>query len=110
MSFVRKDTKILSEKEAAIIYDAQTITVVYETKPEIVERLLPPPLEPFDTPIVRVYIANFPSTNFNITYKEGAMFLVCKYKGEIGVYTLSMPVDNDIAMVLGRDIFGYPKK
>ncbi|MBK5112819.1 MAG: acetoacetate decarboxylase family protein [Candidatus Heimdallarchaeota archaeon] len=101
---------MISEKEAAIIYDAEAINIVYETKPEIVERLLPPPLEPFDTPMVRVYIANFPRTNFGISYKEGALFLFCKYKGEIGVYTLSMPVDNDIAMVLGRDIAGYPKK
>lgn len=110
MSFYRADKKVISEKDAAIIYDAEIITVIYETKPEIVERLLPPPLEPFDSPLVRVYIANFPRTNFGITYKEGALFLICKYKGDIGVYTLSMPVDNDMAMVLGRDLFGYPKK
>jgi acetoacetate decarboxylase len=110
LSFYRADKKVISEKEAAIIYDAEVITVVYETKPEIIERLLPPPLEPFEMPLVRAYIANFPRTNFGIIYREGALFLVCKYKEEIGLYTLSMPVDNDMAMVLGREIFGYPKK
>lgn len=110
LSLLKDDRKTLTEKEAAIIFDAEAINIIYETKPEIVERLLPPPLEPFEIPLVRVYIANFPRTNFGIIYKEVALLLVCKYKGEIGVYTLSMPVDNDMAMVLGRDIFGYPKK
>ena len=36
--------------------------------------------------------------------------LVCKYKGEVGVYILAMHVDNDMAMALGREMFGYPKK
>lgn len=111
MSFYKKN-KIdsLTDKEAAIIYDAESINIVYETKPEIIERLLPPPLEPFEQPLVRVYIANFPRTNFGIVYKEAAMFLICQYKGDVGVYTLSMPVDNDMAMVLGREFLGYPKK
>jgi len=31
-------------------------------------------------------------------------------QGEVGIYTLSMPVDNDMAMVLGRELFSCPKK
>ena len=111
MSFYKKNKiDFLTDKEAAIIYDAEAINIVYETKPEIIERLLPPPLEPFEQPLARVYIANFPRTNFGIVYKEAALMLICQYKGEVGVYTLSMPVDNDMAMVLGREFLGYPKK
>lgn len=111
MSFLElnKDSKTTT-KEAATIYDAETINIVYETKKEIVEKLLPKPLEPFDQPLVRVYIADFPRTNFGEPYRESAMFLICKYKEEIGVYTLAMHVDNDMGMVLGRELFGYPKK
>lgn len=60
--------------------------------------------------MVRVYIANFSRTNFGLVYKEAALFLVCQHEGKIGIYTLSMPVDNDMAMALGREVFGYPKK
>ena len=111
MSFLEPDKKLLfSDKDAATIYDGESINFVYETKPEIVERLLPPPLEPLERPIASMYIADFPRTNFGVIYREAALMLLCKYKEKIGVYTLSMPVDNDMAMVLGREIFGYPKK
>jgi acetoacetate decarboxylase len=36
--------------------------------------------------------------------------LMCKYKGEVGAYILAMHVNDDIAMALGREMFGYPKK
>ena len=32
------------------------------------------------------------------------------HNGEEGVYCLSMPVNNDMALILGRETFGYPKK
>jgi acetoacetate decarboxylase len=83
---------------------------MWETKLKIAERLLPPPLEPFETPIARAYVCKFPSTNFDISYQETALMLLCQYKGEMGVYVLAMHVDNDMAMALGREMFGYPKK
>ncbi|MFX0140790.1 MAG: acetoacetate decarboxylase family protein, partial [Candidatus Hodarchaeota archaeon] len=51
-----------------------------------------------------------PSTNFGVTYKEAALFLTCEFDGVEGAYCLAMPVTNDMALVAGREIFGYPKK
>lgn len=111
MSFVLKDKHLFETLESADLIDISQLSFFWETKPEIIERLLPPPLEPSDNPIVYAYTANFGRTNFGIsTYKESAVFLLCAYKGEVGFYCLSMPVDNDIAMALGREFFGYPKK
>jgi acetoacetate decarboxylase len=45
-----------------------------------------------------------------VTYLESALFLQAEFNGEIGDYCLSMPVTNDMALILGREIFGYPKK
>jgi acetoacetate decarboxylase len=41
---------------------------------------------------------------------ESALFLQAEYNGEEGAYCLAMPVTNDMALILGREVFGYPKK
>lgn len=91
-------------------YDANMLGVLFETKPEIVERLLPPPLEPADTPGGMMFIAHYPKTNLGPGYFEGALFLRCQYGGEAGSYCLAMPVDSEPRMHNGRDIYGFPKK
>lgn len=91
-------------------YDAEVISVYWETKPEIVEKLLPPPLKPAKHPVATAFVADYPRTNFGVSYKEAALFLYAEYGGIQGMYCLSMPVDNDIALILGRETFGYPKK
>ena len=110
MSFLRPSGEFLSNRETADFYDAELLLVAYETKPEIVKRLLPPPLEPAEQPIVFAFVANYPSTNFGVSYKEGALSLRSEFNGEVGQYYLAMPVTNDIALALGREVFGYPKK
>jgi acetoacetate decarboxylase len=111
MGFVKSLEEIMANmKESADFYGAQMLTVLWETKPEIVAKLLPPPLEEAEHPIVVAFVANYPSTNFDVVYKESALFLRAVHKGEEGSYCLSMPVTNDIAMAGGREVFGFPKK
>ena len=111
MSFIKtsEELKRLSLKSADF-YDAEFLSVYWETKPEIVERLLPPPLKPVKHPIATAFVSNYPRTNFGVSYKEGALFLFAEYDGVIGIYCLAMPVTNDIALIIGREYFGYPKK
>lgn len=111
MGFV-KDLETISgfNKMNPKFYDAECLTVYFETKTEIVSRLLPPPLKPADFPIGAVFLANYPKTNFGVSYLESALFLLAQHDGDDGVYCLSMPVTNDIALILGRELFGYPKK
>jgi len=89
---------------------AQMTGAMYQTSPEIVQRLLPPPLEPADMPGALIFIAQYPDTNLGAGYREAALFLQCSYDGEAGTYCLSMPIDNEPRMHNGRDIFGFPKK
>ncbi|MBD3255693.1 MAG: acetoacetate decarboxylase [Candidatus Lokiarchaeota archaeon] len=86
------------------------ITVLWETKAEIVERVLPPPLKPVNMPVAMAFIANYHSTNQGLPYYEGALTIRCEYEGESGNYYLAMPVTDDRAMIGGREIFGFPKK
>jgi acetoacetate decarboxylase len=92
-------------------YGARMLGVMFETKEQIVHRLLPPPLEMPDSPGGLMFIANYPETNLGPGYNEAALFLRCKYQGEAGSYCLSMPIDSEEdRMHNGRDIFGFPKK
>lgn len=111
MGFVKSLEAILAaNRETADFYDAEMLVVFWETKPDIVARLLPPPLKPAANPIAMAFVANYPRTNFDVTYRESALFLRAEFEGEEGGYCLSMPVTNDIAMAGGREIFGFPKK
>ena len=90
---------------------AKMLGAIIETKPEIVKRLLPPPLEAADAPTGLIFIAEYPETNLGPGYREAALFLHCKYQEEKGSYCLSMPIDSEESRLYnGRDIFGFPKK
>ena len=91
-------------------YDAEMLVVMWETKPEIIKRLLPPPLKPTQRPLVTAFVAHYPKTNFGPSYYEGALLLRAQFDGIAGNYCLAMPVTNDLAMAGGREEFGYPKK
>ncbi len=91
-------------------YDAEMVVVMWDTKPEIIKRLLPPPLKPTDRPLVTAFVAHYPKTNFGPFYYEGALFVRAQFDGVAGNYCLAMPVTGDMAMAGGREQFGYPKK
>lgn len=90
--------------------DAEMLTMFWETDPDIVAKVLPPPLKPAARPIAAAFIAHYPSTNFSVPYHESALLVRASYKGEEGYYCLSMPVTDDMAMAGGREGWGYPKK
>ncbi|MHA1378889.1 MAG: acetoacetate decarboxylase family protein [Candidatus Helarchaeota archaeon] len=98
------------EKRNSIFKDAEMLTVLWETEAEIIERILPPPLEPYKIPLVTAFVAYYPNTNQGIAYYESDLFIRCKFKEEYGNYHLAMHVTDDRAMWGGREICGFPKK
>ena len=111
MGFVKSPQELSQRAEMKIeFYDAEMIFTFWITKPEIVERLLPPPLKPGAFPVATAFIANYPRTSFGPPYQEAALFLLAEYEGVPGSYCLSMPVTGDMAMAAGREHFGFPKK
>jgi len=111
MGFVKTLHEIAGmHRETYDFFDAEMLTVFFETSSEIIERLLPPPLEPVSVPLGFAFTANYPKTNFGVDYRESGLFVQASFKGEEGSYCLAMPVSNDMAMIGGREMFGYPKK
>lgn len=92
------------------LLDVNMVYVMFATTMDTIERLLPPPLKPADTLVSYAFIAEYNRTNFIPPYNEAGVFIPCQYKGEAGAYCLAMPVTTDIAMIGGREVYGYPKK
>ena len=90
--------------------NAEMLFATYVTDENVAREIVPKPLLPTKNPLAAVFVARYPQTNFGSVYNEGALFLRCEYKKETGLYCLSMPVDEDMAMVGGREQLGYPKK
>lgn len=111
MGFVKSQAELakLARKQFEF-YDAEMLVVMWETKPEIAKRLLPPPLKPADIPLATAFLAHYPKTNFGPTYYEGALFLRAEFGGVAGNYCLAMPMTDDMALAGGRERYGYPKK
>ncbi len=113
MGFTKTDRELAEYYELKFrkFIGAKMMGVVFLTRPDIVEKLLPPPLEPTGANNGLMFIAEYPETNLGPGYREAALFLGCQYKGETGNYCLSMPIDSEESRLYnGRDIFGYPKK
>ncbi|WXG39634.1 MAG: acetoacetate decarboxylase family protein [Candidatus Freyarchaeum deiterrae] len=114
MAFVRTNDDMLRLferfKGGIKFYDAEMLIAIFLTTPEFLRKILPPPLEPPQIPLGLVYVANFPKTSMIQSYREAAIFLDAQFEGKPGNYCLAMPVDNDMAMVQGRELAGFPKK
>ncbi|MGB9373540.1 MAG: acetoacetate decarboxylase family protein [Jiangellales bacterium] len=90
--------------------DAEVLSVVFRTDPAFIADVVPRPLRPAAEPLAQAFVSRYPRTNFGVAYNEAAVFVPVSHKGETGAYCLTMPVDDDVAMIGGREQFGFPKK
>ena len=89
---------------------ANSFTAIYETDPELIAAVLPPPLEPTDQPLVRVSIASVDLGAGRPPFGAGTFAVQAKHEGTIGNYPLVMPMTTEQSVVGGRETFGEPKK
>ena len=102
--------QLRSAKWTAEFTGAEMIAAVFYTDPDVLGKILPRPLRPPNNPLALAFVAHYPQTSFGTIYNEAALFVQARYRGRLGMYCLSMPVDDDMAMAGGREVFGYPKK
>jgi acetoacetate decarboxylase len=57
-----------------------------------------------------LFTAWFPSTTFGSVYREAGVFLHVVHRSRPAVYSPWMLVDDDVALIVGRELLGYPKK
>ncbi len=85
------------------------VTVVWETDPEVIRAVLPPPLEPSE-PLARIRFATV-DMGAGIPVFGAGWFGVRARHGRVeGEYPLFMPMTTEQATIGGRETYGEPKK
>lgn len=111
--FVRTDDEVAKIQERLTenrFFDTQRLSVRYRTEPPIVERVLPPGLEPADEPMVQADVYRVDRSNCVGSFEGAALYVKAQHDGEVGNYCLAMPMSTDAAITWGRELFGEPKK
>jgi acetoacetate decarboxylase len=89
---------------------SQSLVTFYETDPELIRSVLPPPLEMSDTPLVRLNIASVDLPSLPDPLGAAVVSVTCTHEGRAGFYDLTMVMTSEQAVIGGRETFGEPKK
>ncbi|MFI1764735.1 acetoacetate decarboxylase family protein [Streptomyces sp. NPDC020800] len=84
------------------------VVAVWETDPDAVAAVLPPPLKPTARPLVRVNISKVDLPGYPLG--AGSFAVAASHAGVDGWYPLVMPMTHERALTGGREVFGEPKK
>jgi acetoacetate decarboxylase len=87
-----------------------SLTAIYETDPEVVAAVLPPPLTPSDRPLVRVSVATVDIGRGLPPFGAGTFAVQARHEGIVGNYPLVMPMTTEQSVIGGRETYGEPKK
>jgi acetoacetate decarboxylase len=89
----------------------QAVTVVFETEPEVIASVLPPPLSPSPSnPTARLRIAIVDMGTGLKPFGAGWFGVRCRHGEVEGEYALFMPMTTEQSVIGGRETFGEPKK
>ncbi|MEV6107284.1 acetoacetate decarboxylase family protein [Streptomyces sp. NPDC051940] len=85
------------------------VVAVWESDPDAVAAVLPPPLKPGERPLVRVNISRVDLPGGHLL-GAGSFAVAAEHGGVAGWYPLVMPMTTERALTGGREVFGEPKK
>jgi acetoacetate decarboxylase len=88
---------------------SEAVTAVYETDPDIIAAVLPPPLEPGPKPLVRITITKVDMPGLP-PFGAGWIGVQARHGERIGEYPILMPMTSEQATIGGRETNGEPKK
>jgi acetoacetate decarboxylase len=88
---------------------SEAITAVYETDPEIIAAVLPPPLEPGPQPLVRITITKVEMPGLPM-FGAGWIGVQARHGDRLGEYPILMPMTTEQSLIGGRETNGEPKK
>ncbi|WP_405654565.1 acetoacetate decarboxylase family protein [Streptomyces sp. RK9] len=84
------------------------VVAVWESDPDVVAAVLPPPLKPAGRPLVRAGISRVELAGYPLG--AGSVAVAAEHGGVAGWYPLVMPMTHERALTGGREVFGEPKK
>jgi acetoacetate decarboxylase len=93
-----------------IYRDAHYLVADMEVDEVAARRWVPKPLRLAKPARASIFTAWFPTNTFGSRYREAGLFLHVEHRGRTALYSPWMLVDDDVALILGRELLGYPKK
>jgi acetoacetate decarboxylase len=102
MGFVKTPeeiARIQARLSAPAFLSSEVVAVTFRTRPEIVERLLPPGLEPVEEPLASAMVGRWGRSNCVHAFEGGALYLRARHGDLEGDYCLSMPMSTDRAII-----------
>lgn len=90
--------------------NTRNLLVAFETTPEAVRALLPPPLEPMPEPLGSAWVGEIGNSNSVGPFMGAALYLRARYLDTVGNYCVTMPMSTPEAVTFGRELYGEPTK
>lgn len=90
--------------------NARVLAVDVSIDTEAAQAFLPPQLLVSDPPRATVFCADYPEGIFGIVYREAAVLIHCRDETGPAVHCAWIMVDDDTALIQGRELLGFPKK
>jgi acetoacetate decarboxylase len=88
---------------------SEAVTAVYETDPDVIVAVLPPPLEPGPEPLVRITITRVEMPGLPV-FGAGWIGVQARHGDRLGEYPIFMPMTTEQSLTGGREVNGEPKK
>ena len=73
-------------------------------------KILPLGLRPTEPPVGTLFVVDYTKTAFTVPYHEAALLVRVRAPLGRGVHCCWMVVNDDTALIYGRELLGYPKK
>ncbi|PTU33120.1 acetoacetate decarboxylase family protein [Stenotrophobium rhamnosiphilum] len=90
--------------------NAQYLTAVVEVDEKAMTRWLPSGIKLATPARADLFCAYFPENVYTDAYHEAGLFVHVKAGRGYGIFCPWMILDDDRAMIIGRELLGYPKK
>lgn len=94
----------------ALYRDAAWLTARVALDADRARAWLPPGIALASPATATVFVSHFPWTSFGSEYREAGVLFHVRRRFRRAVFCPWMVVDDDVALIAGRELLGYPKK
>jgi acetoacetate decarboxylase len=91
-------------------HNVEVLTLSYQTNPDALRRLLPPPLRPTGNTVL-IHVYNMNDVEWLGNYGECNVMIGAEIPGKVrGGYSPYLFLNSDVGLAHGREVHGQPKK
>ena len=100
----------LAPRGGLLYRNAHYFSATVEVDPKIMRRWLPSGIRLAEPARADLFTAWFPECTYGSVYHEAGLFVHIKTRSGAGIHCPWMILDDDVALIIGRELLGYPKK